>query len=485
MNKRILTVFIATVILLMAVGCEKTENTVSLIPENERLRIYFLDDEGQEINLDKPCSRIISMYSAHTENLYEIGAEKFLIGNYSTGIYPPEAALLPTFNYNGDPEAVIAADPDCVIIRPFISEKAPDWVSAVKRAGILVVSFYPENLEEFPEYIRKLAMLTGLEESASQKLELFISRIDKIKSITVGIPEDKRQTVFFESTETNIRTVTPESMPGQAIAFAGGINIASDVEPMSEGSTIATFGEEKIFENADNIDVYISQRGAMNAGGNLTSINERRGWDAVKAIKNNRVCLINEKLISSPTFRYYKGVNEIARFLYPDIMDDLSLFDNDNYATKRSFANIVIKSLHLPIYVPSSSKYYDTEQKGHTYGRLSDVNWQDEDFDYIETVIYSGIIGYERDSSGNDLFHPESDVTKDELAMAIFMSGNFKANEKENIKILDLEQCENQRIVQTLVNNGIFELNQGRFNPKDVVTNHQIIEAFKKLEIRK
>jgi hypothetical protein len=103
---------------------------------------------------------IISLYSAHTENLYALGAGQWLIGAHSTSTYPAEAAALPRFDYNGDPEALIAAEPDLVLIRPNIARKAPDFISALEKAGVLVVSLYPDNFEAFDGYISHLAMLT-------------------------------------------------------------------------------------------------------------------------------------------------------------------------------------------------------------------------------------------------------------------------------------------------------------------------------------
>jgi iron complex transport system substrate-binding protein len=44
---------------------------------------------------------------------------------------------------------------------------------------------------------------------------------------------------------------------------------------------------------------------------------KRPGYGTIKAIQDKRVLYIDEKLVSSPTFRYLEGVQEIARFLYP------------------------------------------------------------------------------------------------------------------------------------------------------------------------
>lgn len=437
--------------------------------------IRFTDDIGRKIVLDAPCSRIISLYSAHTENLYEIGAGDKLIGVYTGSIYPPEAALLPTYDYRGDPEQIIAAQPDLVLVRPVISRKAPDYIAQIESAGIPVVSLYPDSYDKFADYIQKLALLTGSQEMAQRRLTEFYAAIDGIAAVTAQVTD--KQTVFMEATEDELRTVTPESMPGRAIKFAGGINLAVDAQPVELGSSIAAFGVERVLENADNIDVYISQRGAMNAGGNLISIGERAGFDTIKAVKNNRVYLITDKLINSPTFRFQKGVAEIARFLYPDLMDNLTNDANDDIATRSSYAQMVMKMLHLPVYVPSSSKYYETAQKGHTFGRFEDVRWNDDDFDAIETAVFGGYIDWEQSADGLEYFYPDQPVSREALAKTVFLIGNFAPTGET--KIADIDACEKPRIVNTLVDGGIFMLEDGKFNPQRAVTNNEILAALK------
>ena len=427
--------------------------------------------------MDTPCKRIISLYSAHTENLYSLGAGDTLIGAHSTSVYPPEAAFLPRFAYDADPEKVIAAEPDCVLIRPFITRKAPDFVQALENAGLTVVSLYPESFEDFDGYIEKLAMLTGTQETANEKLAQFHADLEAISAATADIPE--KQTVFFESTEVNLRTVTPNSMAGLAITMAGGENVAAAAQPVNAGSSIASFGVEKILGHADDVDVYVSQRGAMNAGGNLHSILIRPGFDTIKAVRDGRVYVINEKLISSPTFRYDKGVRELARYLYPDRMDRLDAYRTDSPATKRDLANLLVRAAHLPVYVPSSSKYYTQKHTGHVYGLFQDVTWQDADFDFIETAAVSGAVGWEADG-GKQYFRPDAPVTREMLAKAIFILYEFHAKD-QSAPIGDLAQCEKPNIVQTLVDNGIFALENGSFEPQKPMTCGKIAEILQQL----
>ena len=103
--------YIFTILLLFALtlsGCAGPSNA-NTQPEETTKAISFTDDDGKTIQLDKPCEKIISLYSAHTENLFTLGAGDKIIGVHKASIYPPEAAFLPRFDYNGDPEAIIAA----------------------------------------------------------------------------------------------------------------------------------------------------------------------------------------------------------------------------------------------------------------------------------------------------------------------------------------------------------------------------------------
>jgi iron complex transport system substrate-binding protein len=273
------------------------------------------DDEGNRIDFDKPFARIISFYSAHTENLFALGAGSKLIGGHSTCDYPEAAKALPVFEYTGDPEYVIAADPDLVLIRPFVRRHNPAYIAALEKAGIPIVSLYPETFDDFDGYITRLAMLAGV--NAEAELENFHSELEDIKNISAAIKERRR--VFFETTERETRTASPRSLPALAIEIAGGINIAKDAAPVNPLSSIAPYGAEKLLSEADDIDAYIVQTGAMNPTRSLDALRRRAGFSAIKAIREGNVLFIDERIISSPIFRYLQGVKTISHFLYPDV----------------------------------------------------------------------------------------------------------------------------------------------------------------------
>jgi len=438
---------------------------------NKKCTIKIVDDSGRTIKLDKPAERIISLYSAHTENLFALGLADKIIGRYKSDAYPPQAIKKPAFTYRDDPERIIAAKPDLVLIRPFIEKHSPEFVKTLEKAGINVVSLYPKKFNQFDDYINKIAVLTGTEEKANELLKKFHKQLNEAAKFSNKV--DNKVKVFFEATDVNLRTVTPDSMAAKTIEMAGGINIASDVKVDPNGKTsIAEYGAERILSKANEIDVYVSQRGAMNCGGNLHTISIRPGFDKIKAIKNGRVYIINEKLISSPVFRHIKGVHELQRMFYPEIFDDISMFNSDKVLTREKLAKIVVMAKHKPIFAPTSRTY--KEKDLHVYGDFDDVDINDEYFDYIETAVLSGYVESEKYK-----FHPKDKVTRDEFAKVIYMIEDIPMKNIKNIEVKDIDDCKNKEIVQYVVSAGIMKLKNKMFNPQKYITEKEAVEIIK------
>jgi iron complex transport system substrate-binding protein len=469
-------------ICILIIGCILT-GCASIFVQNGQSEIVdertFIDDQGDEFTVEEPYSRIVTLYSAHTENLFELGVGERIIGANSTSIYPPEAAFLPRYDYREDPEPLIAAEPDLVIIRPFVAKNFPGYIQSLKKAGLTIVSLYPESEADFGKYIRILGMLTGSQENAEIKLAELGQRIEEIERITGAIEE--RQIVFFESTKTNYRTVTPDSMPGMAILRAGGVNLAANASPMTRGSSIAEYGVEKLMLNSEEIDIYISQRGAMNSGGSMISIPQREGFKAIRAVREGRILELNEKIISSPTFRYYKGIMEIARMLYPELMDDYRELRRDEPISREEYALLTVRLNHVPIFIPSSSHYYEREYRTHTYGLFTDVSWDEEYFDYIETAVLNSYIqGYENEA-GEEYFDRNAQVTREDLAFTLYIMGDFGSSETHQ-EIRDIEGLTRAAIIQKVVDHGLMQLEGGYFHPDKVVTANEAIEYLEHLK---
>lgn len=273
------------------------------------------DKKGRLIDFEKPFSRIISLYGAHTENLYNLGLEDHIIGVSVNDTFPEQVDKKPRFSYHDDSEKFLAFMPDLILVRPMIDNGYPDLMNRLEKYGITIVSLQPSGIKEMYDYWSKLGLLTGKQEQASKMVKNFQQKIDHVKEMTKGIKIKKR--VYFQAIHKRMKTFTKGGMSIFALETAGGINVASDAKA-SRNTNIAIYGKEQILAKASQIDIFLAQKGVMNSI-SIEMIKNEPGFSVIKAVKNNKIYLIDENIVSRPVPRLYKGIIEIGTRLYPDI----------------------------------------------------------------------------------------------------------------------------------------------------------------------
>ncbi len=289
------------------------------------------DEAGRIIEIKSPFRRIVSLYAGHTENLFSLGLDKEIAGVSGSEDFPEAALKKPSFDYRIDAEHILAARPDLVLIRPMIERSASDLVSKLEGAGIRVVSLQPSGIEETFSYWKKLGILTGKEKEADAMTARFNAELSEISVTVSGIPAHKRRKVYFESIHGKMKTFAPGSTAIFALETAGGINVAEDAAAV-RNTNIAAYGKERILSHADEIDVYLAQKGAMNRI-DTGSIRNEPGFAAIKAVRLGEVFLVDESIVSRPTPRLADGIRTIGRLLYPEYFPGLS---NTRQAVKKA-----------------------------------------------------------------------------------------------------------------------------------------------------
>lgn len=274
-----------------------------------------IDQAGREIAANKPFDRIISLYGAHTENLFALGLDSSIIGVSRNERYPEAARKKAGFSYHDDPEKFLAVRPDLVLIRPMIDRGYAALVQRLEKSGVTVISLQPGSIDEMFVYWRILGVLAGKQERAGYMVRQFKHAVSSLKKITGNIYPKKK--VYFESIHKKMKTFTRDSMAIFALETAGGINIGSDALS-SRGTNIANYGKERILSHASKIDVYLAQKGSMNQP-TVEIIKAESGFHLIRAVEENQIFIISEMIVSRPTPRLLNGILEIGKNLYPDI----------------------------------------------------------------------------------------------------------------------------------------------------------------------
>ncbi len=285
--------------------------------QNDNLNFFITDKANRKVLIKKPFTRIISLYGAHTENLFALGLDKQIVGVSKTESFPPAALTKQKFSYHDDIERFLALKPDLILIRPMIDRGYPKLISALEKRGITVISLQPANIDELYQYWQKLGKLTGKQKESEKMIQVFKQAVNKTKELSRSVT--KAKSVYFEAIHSKMKTFSPNSMPIFLLECVGGINIASDAKPVRQ-TNIAYYGKERLLAKGANIDVYLAQSGAMNCP-TISQIYNEPGFNVIKAVKENKIYIIDEMLVSRPTLRLVVGMVQIASLLYPDIFN--------------------------------------------------------------------------------------------------------------------------------------------------------------------
>jgi len=432
------------------------------------------DATGKIVSVSPPYKRIISLYGAHTENLFALGLNGEIVGVSCHEAYPPEATHKPVFSYHDDAERFLGAHPDLVLIRPMIARGYPQLIKKLRKAGITVVSLQPRGIQEMFAYWKTLGMLTGRKKAAGDMIHHFKAGLNITERRVSRIPENERKRVYFESIHSRMKTFAPASIALFALKTAGGINVASDAAAV-RGTNIAAYGKERILSHAPEIDVFLTQRGAMNRI-SRKRIYEEAGFNALKAVQNRRVYILDEMIVSRPTPRLTLGIYQIGRFLYPDIFNDVTSLTHDKRLTRARFAEMFVKMTGIPFTTPNSRHIAARKKKGkHLYGDFKDVNYRRLPAAFIETAVARGIFGDIRTCR----FFPDKPVRRRDIAYSLFVGLDLP--ETTPRKITDIPKDDSYYPhVSAIAGLGIMNVTKGKFFPNHVITGLQAFKILKK-----
>ena len=287
---------------------------VSIFLQQNATATNLTDQSGSTIHFDRPFTRIISLYAAHTENLASLGLDNEIIGRSGDDDFPPSITAKPEFS-SDNPEKFIAARPDLVLIRPMLAVRHAELFAQLQKVGITIVSLQPTTIDQMYTYWHDLGLLTGKEKEAKMMIGKFKAGLDQVGKKFKGTPDDQRPRVYFESIHEMMRTFSPDSIALFALKSAGGINVATDAIPR-RSTNIADYGKERILSHSNDIDVFLAQNGRMNRVDKMTIL-EEPGFKSIKAVRDGKVYLIDEKEVSRPTLRLLLGIQQLYEIFYP------------------------------------------------------------------------------------------------------------------------------------------------------------------------
>ncbi len=247
--------------------------------------------------------RLVSLGPTITEKLYLLGAQDNLVGVTTYCVRPPEACAKEKIGNvtQVNVEKIVDLKPDLVLATSLTDHRA---VESLKRLGIHVIVFdEPRSYAETNEQFLELGRIVGREREAREIIRTTDQRVVAIRKRIKGL---SRPSVFVQLGTKPLFAATKDSFVNDFIEFAGGTNIALEAKS-------GFYSREEVLKQDPDIIILV--------GMDAQTANEKKVWQkfrALKAVKNDRIFIMDSYRVCSPTPRtFVDALEEMVKALHP------------------------------------------------------------------------------------------------------------------------------------------------------------------------
>jgi iron complex transport system substrate-binding protein len=267
--------------------------------------VVVTDDAGRKVTIAARPERIVSLAPANTEIVAALGSMDRLVGVTTYCDYPPEVARIEKVGDFMQPnlEAIAALDPDLVLVTTGVQAEV---IGQLEALGAAVVAVDPQTLEALYASIGTVGDAIGETAAATDLVDSMRIQVENIAEQV----ESASVTCFLEISQDPIFTVGSGTLLNDLIEQAGGENV------VTEAGYVAYSVEQLVVADPA---VYLATLGSMSAPSDITG---RPGYESLSAVKNDRVFLLDDNLVSRPGPRVVEGIRLIAEALHPDAFAD-------------------------------------------------------------------------------------------------------------------------------------------------------------------
>jgi len=253
--------------------------------------------------------RIVSVSPSVTEALFLLGLDERL---KAVSVYcnrPPAAKKKERIGtvVNFNLERVLTLKTDLIFTTEFADPKS---LNRLKKFGIRVERIEsPKNFNELCDGFLDLGKMVGQE----KKAEAIVLKAKKELETTVKSIEGlSKPRVLFQLGARPLFVSTKDSFTHDLTEYAGGMNITGDSEN-------GNFSREEILKRNPEVIIIVTM--------GIAGEREKQIWhsyDAVEAVKNNRVYIVDADKFCRPNpMSYIEALKELIGLLHPNLKSKL------------------------------------------------------------------------------------------------------------------------------------------------------------------
>lgn len=306
--KRFGVVVLSLLVLFLGACSNQTdsvdEETESAAESSQEAALTITDQTGKEITFEEPVEEIVAILPSEAEILFAIGAGDKIVARGEYVDYPAEeVADIPVVSSydEANAEEIVALDPDVILLSVGSDE---DYVRQLEDAGIAVVQFDADSIEDVYSSIELMGQLVDRQEEA-------VNLIEEMKATFAEIEEKTQdgdpQSVYYEISPLayGLWTAGDGTFMNEIGNLMNLENLFADVDEWAEIS------EEQVIERAPEwIITTTSEEGAVE------EIMNRTGWDQIPAVQKGQVIEAEDSEFTRPGPRLMDAAQRLYDLVY-------------------------------------------------------------------------------------------------------------------------------------------------------------------------
>lgn len=237
-----------------------------------------------------PPERIVCLTEETVETLYLLGEQDRIVGVSGYAVRPPrvrrEKPRVSAF-IQADIPKILALEPDLVLT---FSDLQAAIVADLIRAGVAVHAFNHRDIAGILAMIRTVGALVGAAERAEVLASSLVARLSSLEAV---VREGPRPRVYFE--EWYDPLITGIGWVSELVEIAGGKDVFAHMGHPSLAKDRIVAPDAVIAARPDVILASWCGRKVVK-----DRIRARPGWDAIPAVRDDRIVEIKSALILQP-----------------------------------------------------------------------------------------------------------------------------------------------------------------------------------------
>lgn len=257
--------------------------------------------------------RIVSVGSSITEIIYDLGAEKLLVGVDTTSLYPEAARKLPQVGYMRalSAEGVLSLKPTLIIATTAAGPAGA--LDQLKATGIEIM-ILPDKYD-YDSVVTKIAAIGKVTGKISEADAMIARGREAMKSLAERLATAKRhpRVLFLLSMSGG----APQAA-GRDTAAAGIIKLAGGINAIDGYSGYRPLTPESVI--ASNADYVLVTRQTVQAMGGKQAILDQPSLNRTPAGKAGKIIEFDTLLLLGFGPRTPEAATELAMALHPDLV---------------------------------------------------------------------------------------------------------------------------------------------------------------------